>query len=41
MSLDRPAMAGFLTALDEPTSHARTLVQRIHQRRTFDFSAYA
>lgn len=39
MSLDRSGMADFLTNLSEPISHARTLVQWIHRRRTLDFSA--
>lgn len=38
MSLSRPAMAGFLSSLDEPPARARSLIQWIHQRRTLDFA---
>lgn len=38
MNLSRPAMAGFVSSLDEPAARAGSLIQWIHQRRVLDFT---
>src|ERR1700722_20323404 len=37
MDLNRSAMAGFLTSLDEQPNRAKAIIQEIHQRRTIHF----
>ena len=37
MSLNRSAMAGFLSSLDESPHRAKAIIQEIHQRRAIHF----